>query len=247
MKLDNAEPARLTSRTTQWSPFKFEIIERATPISSISDRPSNNTSKDRSKGYQVDNVLTYGSIGCLVDLQTGIRTESMRLVKIEKNENVVGTDRGIPVSDLQRAGFVRLVNGQDDYTGGGRWYLSAPGARLGGAEVNRSIAHAEVTTKSAEGEGGQVSGLEGSTKVKQKKKKTKRFALAEAVVAEDAGGSEFSLSWSRADRYEGERARGFGKDLVKKVETCEKVEDWMCWVIGGVCEYYYSAKVDSEN
>jgi hypothetical protein len=67
------------------------------------------------------------------------------------------------------------------------------------------------------------------------------------VVAEDAGGSEFSLSWSRADRYEGERARGFGKDLVKKVETCEKVEDWMCWVIGGVCEYYYSAKVDSEN
>ena len=256
---DDAESS-LTTRTGQWTPFKFEIVDRARPFddagtSMSSDRPS---SSRRRAPVLTENILTYGSIGRLVDLQSGIRTETMRLVKIDKNENVVGTDHGHPVSDLQRVGFVRLLIGADDYTGGGRWYLSAPGARLGGAEVFAPAAQPQAFTTPEPGSTNQDAETLDSaanlvahdpanapapptrTAVKTKKKKTRRFALAEAVVAEDAGGVEFALSWTKASRFEAERARGFGKDSVKKLEVCEKVEDWMFWTLGGVGEWLSS-------
>jgi hypothetical protein len=244
MKLDDGQSPCLTARTNQWTPFKFQVTESA---SLMSERP---THRDRDRRQRANDILTYGSIGHLVDRQSGVRTEPMRLVKIDKGENVVGTDHGHPVSDLQRVGFVRLQNGQDDYTGGSRWYLSAPGARLGGVELTRgTIAPEQTTTSSeidpqtldgaAEGDGNVEVKPAGKGKAKPKKKpKTKRFALAEVVIAEDQGGAQFALNWTKAERHEGERARGFGKDLVKKLETCEKVEDWMCWILGGVGEYY---------
>jgi hypothetical protein len=76
---------------------------------------------------------------------------------------------------------------------------------------------------------------------KGKKPKTKRFALAEVVVAENEGGAAFALNWIKADRYEAERERGFGKKVERSVETCERVEDWMCWILGGVGESFHSS------
>lgn len=254
MKLDTGtstdRDTSLTTRTSQWTPFKFEVVDHARS-SITSDRASQ--SSRRRPPVQKENILTYGSIGRLVDLQSGIKTETMRLVKIDKNENVVGTDYGHPVSDLQRVGFIRLLDGVDDYTGGGRWYLSAPASRLGGAEVTNpadatlgetynpnqqpptldSIAENSATSgvAIAPKRGGRSKGTD-----KEKKKKTKRFALADIVVAEDAGGAEFSLSWAKAGRFEAERSRGFGRDAVKKMEVCDNVEDWMCWTLGGVCK-----------
>lgn len=246
MKLDDGQTPSLMARTNQWTPFRFEVTESA---SLMAERPSQ---RDRDRRPKLNDYLTYGSVGHLVDRQSGVKTELMRLVKIDKGENVVGTDHGHPVSDLQRVGFVRLQNGQDDYTGGSRWYLSAPGARLGGVELMRNAAAAEHSTSApidlvphtlegaAEGDGDAEAKPAGKAKAKPKKKpKTKRFALAEVVIAEDMGGTQFALNWTKAERYEGERARGFGKDLVKKVETCEKVEDWMCWILGGVGELVF--------
>ena len=237
MKLDNGQNPSLTARTNTWTPFKFEITESA---SMMSERPSH-----RDRRPRANDILTYGSIGHLVDRQSGVKTEPMRLVKIDKSENVVGTDHGHPVSDLQRVGFVRLQNGQDDYTGGSRWYLSAPGARLGGVELTRQTTAPEQPTTIPDSDpqtlDGAALGDEDAEakpvhkfKKPKKKPKTRRFALAEVVIAEDAGGTQFALNWTKAERYEGERVRGFGKDLVKKLETCEKVEDWMCWILGGV-------------
>lgn len=264
MKLDvgteGSEPG-LTTRTSQWTPFRFEVVDRADPFDRAGpSAPNDRASSSRRRApIQTNNILTYGSIGRLVDLQSGIKTDPMRLVKIDRNENVVGTDHGHPVSDLQRVGFVRVVDGQnDDFTGGGRWYLSAPGARLGGAEVTAPTTQSQPIQPSEPGHSNQedietldsiaeVMAAQESTAAPEsgrdsketagkpkKKKKTKRFALAEVVVAEDAGGAEFALHWAKASRFEAERARGFGRDLVKKTEICEKVEDWMCWTLGGV-------------
>jgi hypothetical protein len=240
MKLENGQNPCLTTRTNSWTPFRFEVTESA---SMASDRPSH---RERERRPRANDVLTYGSIGHLVDRQSGVKTEPMRLVKIDKGENVVGTDHGHPVSDLQRVGFVRLQNGQDDYTGGSRWYLSAPGARAGGVELTRndnnqaqpansSDIDPQTLDGAAETDGNAGSEVKPAARAKPKKKpKTKRFALAEVVIAEDQGGTQFALNWTKAERYQGERARGFGKDLVKKLEMCEKVEDWMCWILGGV-------------
>lgn len=251
MKLDDGQDPSLTARTNQWTPFKFEVTEIASLLASH---------RDRDRRPRVNDILTYGSIGHLVDRQSGVKTELMRLVKIDKGENVVGTDHGHPVSDLQRVGFVRLQNGQDDYTGGSRWYLSAPGARLGGVELTRDkTAIAQPTTssdinlqtldgavESVETGNGEVKPA-GKGKPKTKKKpKTKRFALAEVVIAEDQGGAQFALNWTKAERHEGERSRGFGKDLVKKLETCEKVEDWMCWILGGVGKLVFLPVLSSD-
>jgi hypothetical protein len=235
MKLDDGQQPCLTTRTNQWTPFRFEVTENA--AHSLLQEGSSHRERERQRKPRANDVLTYGSVGHLVDRQSGVKTELMRLVKIDKGENVVGTDHGHPVSDLQRVGFVRLHNGQDDYTGGSRWYLSAPGARLGGAELNRPVKQDQVASSSDI----DPQLLDVSEEVKplgkaksKKKPKTKRFALAEVVVAEDQGGAQFALSWHKAERYAGERVRGFGKELVKKLEICEKVEDWMCWVLGGV-------------
>lgn len=240
MKVDASDDASLTTRTGQWTPFRFEVLDRAAPSVSL-DRTAGG--RKRSVVHST-NILTYGSIGSLVDLQTGIKTEPMRLVRIDKNENLVGTDVGDPVSDLQRVGFVRLVDWQDDYTGGSRWYLSAPGARLGGAELHAKTAVPSQMEEALEDQTQAVVDPDPQTlgdvkdppkgKGKAKKVKTKRFALAQAVIAEDAGGAEFALNWVKADRAEGERARGFGKEAIRRVEMCEKVEDWMCWILGGV-------------
>lgn len=243
MKLDaTGDEPHLTTRTGQWTPFRFQVTERAA-AQEVSDR---STSSRKRGNAQLDNVLTYGSVGCLVDLQSGIMTEPMRLVKIEKNEHLVGTDYGHPVSDLQRVGFVRLVNGNDDYAGGGRWYLSAPGARMGGAEASNA---SSGSPRGAQGSDSNPpedfdpqtlesvadpSALPPLTAGKQRKRKTKRFALAEAVIAEDAGGAEFSLTWTKASRYEADRMRISGKERIMRLELCEKVEDWMCWTLGGV-------------
>jgi hypothetical protein len=195
--------------------------------------------------------LTYGSLGYLVDRQSGVKTELMRLVRIDKSENIVGIDHGHPVSDLQRVGFVRLHNGEDDYTGGSRWYLSAPGARLGGADL-KVVEKAASVTAPTDNDPQTLDGVPdtnpeataatpNSIAKKGKKPKTKRFALAEVVVAENEGGAAFALNWIKADRYEAERERGFGKKVERSVETCERVEDWMCWILGGVGESFHSS------
>jgi len=241
MKMDDGQQPCLTTRTNQWTPFQFEVTENA--LMPLIPESSSHRDRERQRKPRPNDVLTYGSLGHLVDRQSGVKTEVMRLVKIDKGENVVDTDHGHPVSDLQRVGFVRLHNGQDDYTGGSRWYLSAPGARLGGAELNRSVIQDQAATSSdidpqiLDGVPEEVKPL-GKPK-SRKKPKTKRFALAEVVVAEDQGGAQFALSWHKAERYEAERVRGFGKELVKKLEICEKVEDWMCWVLGGVGMSYH--------
>ncbi|ODO08810.1 hypothetical protein L198_00543 [Cryptococcus wingfieldii CBS 7118] len=125
----NQDGPRLTARTAKWTPFRFEILDRA-PFTRLArtsrGRPVNNEYTDATK-------LTYGSTVLLVDLQTGVKSDPVKLVKIEQGKYVVGGDVGQPVSELQRVGLVRAVSGEEE--GGSRWYLSAPGARVGGAEL----------------------------------------------------------------------------------------------------------------
>ena len=122
----------LESRTGQWTPFKFEVVTRAVPspaaLLSTARRyaPHDELTPD---------ILTYGSTVRLVDLQTGVKSEPVKLVKVEKNEILVGEKEGHPVSELQRIAFARLQDGVEDVRGGARWFLSAPGARAGGGEL----------------------------------------------------------------------------------------------------------------
>ncbi|WWD17423.1 hypothetical protein CI109_101864 [Kwoniella shandongensis] len=289
MKLETDEDGndpRLTSKTGKWTPFKFEIIHRAVP-------QSEKASRDRlgAVGYD-DDRLTYGSIVSLVDLQSGTKSDPVKLVKVESGEVRIAENEGDPVSELQRIGLVRMVNWAEDLTGGARWYLSAPGARMGGAEVagqssSRSrpirikakpspvVARTSILTQPTDPPAtlnGAVTELapsmeeqpfpmmldepatglgqipqpdstaqaslhetEESVEPPMKKKKTKRNALAIAVVAEDEdGGVQALLSWSKAGRAERPMDGPNGDGMGQRTVLVEKVEDWMCWIIGGV-------------
>lgn len=271
------ETPQLTAKTGKWTPFRFEVVRRAAmPSVEVKGK-----GRARAGSDDKEEILTYGSIVRLVDRQSGVRSEPVKLVKVERNEVIVeGTD-GHPLSEFHRVGFVRLVDGEEDLEGGGRWYLSAPGARLGGGELAAQKKPVEVEEDDdeptadiatplggADGEGdngGEVpetlEGAEqdetGTSKRKagedaprrpKKRRRTKRNALAAAIVAEEEEGSQQAvLSWAKAERHEklqeqehaakdGEEGKG-GKGGKGKVQTVERVEDWMCWTIGGVCEW----------
>ncbi|KAK8864280.1 hypothetical protein IAR55_001526 [Kwoniella newhampshirensis] len=291
MKLEvdvSGHEPRLTSKTGKWSPFKFEVLHRAVP-------QSEKTSRDRlsSAGYD-DEKLTYGSVVALIDMQTGTKSEPVKLVKVDSGEVRLGESDGDPVSELQRVGFVRMRNWSEDMTGDARWYLSAPGARLGGAEVAdetstrsqrsnkikakpqiasaaqsllvdpenppETLGSAEQTSLSVIEEQpfasilqDSVAGFEGHEDQRdatdkrdrteteelngppKKKKKTKRNALAIAVVAEDEdGGVQALLSWAKAERTERTVDEPSETEAAHGTIFVEKVEDWMCWIIGGV-------------
>jgi hypothetical protein len=143
MKLDENTPnARLTSRTGQWTPFTFEIIRKATLASEL-------VTMQKAVGEEARRVMTYGSIVRLIDTKSGTKSEAVKLVRVEKNEVVVGimndeeeevdaatSGDGQPISELQRIGMVRINDlGDEILEDGKRSYLSAPGARLGGGEM----------------------------------------------------------------------------------------------------------------
>ncbi|WVF71578.1 hypothetical protein IAT40_006386 [Kwoniella sp. CBS 6097] len=294
----NVSQPRMVSKTGKWTPFKFDVVRRAAP-------PPVDRSKNRyhhsSNPAEADNEdkLTYGSIVVLVDLQSGIRSDPVKLVKVESGEVRVGEDEGQPISELQRIGLVRLVDGVADTTGaedGGRWYLSAPGARLGGGELldwkgaqgqgrNSKKASTAVTTLSStlasnvvgiepappytlndieppilttdakgqivddvhqpqidaseDPDQDQVRVAADAADARPKKKlKTKRNALAAAVLAEDDDGSSQNLlTWTQSIRKVDNQ--GLQQDPTGQAME-EKVEDWMTWIIGGVSCFTYS-------
>lgn len=132
MKLEEGHTPRMTSRTGKWSPFRFEVIQRE-PIANKTDA---DMERFRQLGSRYDDVLTYGSIVLLVDANTGIKSEQLRLTKVDKGVAVVDNDDGHPISELHRVAFVRVIPGGkvgSDLTA--RQYLSAPGARIGGGET----------------------------------------------------------------------------------------------------------------
>jgi hypothetical protein len=270
------EAPQLTAKTGKWTPFRFEVVRRAAmPPVEVKGRGRARVSSD-----DKEEILTYGSIVRLVDRQSGVRSEPVKLVKVERNEVVVEDAEGHPLSEFHRVGFLRLVDGEEDFEDGGRWYLSAPGARLGGGELaaqkkvveveeddDEPTADINTPLGGADGEGDEVpvtlEGAEqdvtGTSKRKveedtprrpKKRRRTKRNALAAAIVAEEEEGSQQAvLSWAKAERHEklqekeqeqtakdGEGGKG-GKG---KTQTVERVEDWMCWTIGGVCEWQCS-------
>ncbi|WVN88220.1 uncharacterized protein L203_103421 [Cryptococcus depauperatus CBS 7841] len=131
----SSQGPQLTSRTGKWTPFRFEVLQRVIPASTHHGSRSKYTDASSDEA-----VLTYGSIVCLVDLHSGVKSEPVKIVKVEQAKSVIGSGEGQPVSELQRIGLVRMVNGVEDLTGGSRWYLSAPGARLGGGELQLDFA-----------------------------------------------------------------------------------------------------------
>lgn len=238
LKLDNedAQP-QLAARVGKWSPFRFEIVQTALPprLDDKEPRPRFKLDADREAS-----IITYGSIVRIVDVQSDTRSDPMRLVRVDKNEVVVGADEGHPVSELQRVGLVRVVDGADDLTGGGRWYLSAPGAVAGAGEVSTTRARPDAKAAkvpSPETLGG-AEGIESGEKTPRRRKKTKRHALARAAIEEEEQGSNRAgLIWHRAERREGEHVVTEGKVSTTRQATIETVDDWMCWVLTGVCEY----------
>ncbi|WWD02836.1 hypothetical protein V865_000878 [Kwoniella europaea PYCC6329] len=266
MKLECAESegeGRLTSKTGKWTPFRFEIIKRAFPPpvekkSKIRNHPEPRIEVEADVGNE--DILTYGSIVRLVDLQSGIKSDSVRIVKVESGEHKLnGESDGHPISELQRIGLIRLnTDGSDCLNEDGqRYYLSAPGARLGGGELldgrsgrARPILNRDkkrplpVSISSTKDDSSNIpdtlDGLgpqslperevEEGGEPPKKKKKTKRNALAAAVLAEDEdGGSQTVLSWVQAKTNDIPPESDDGVTV-----RVEKVEDWMSWIIGGV-------------
>ena len=214
--------AKFSAKTGKWTPFRFEILSLAEMPVADSKRP---------KRDENEHILTYGSVVTLVDLHTGVRSDPLRLLKVEKGEVEVGADHGQPISVLQRLGLMRV----DENDSQSRWYLSAPGARAGGAELMTpeqiaSIRRRKVPPRSTLTAGEET--LAGADEASRPKKKvrTRRHALAKAVVAEDEEGSTLAdLEWAQAAIET--RPNGTDTEVV-----VDKVEDWMCWIIGGVCE-----------
>ncbi|KAK4684818.1 hypothetical protein P7C73_g5343, partial [Tremellales sp. Uapishka_1] len=244
----SSNPARLTARTGKWSPFRMEVVHRAIPSEEASKpiRARHAAPVDEANAE----ILTYGSTIILIDVQSGIRSEMVKLVRIDKNEVVVGLDHGQPVSELQRVGFARLDSeGGEDLSSGGRWYLSAPGARVGGGEekgVGSRSRPGQSKPRPPSAENPETLDEVEVQKVDKKKKwarKTKRNALALAAVAEEEQGSiQSALSWAQASRRDGMYSffEGKGKEERTREATLESVDDWMCWVIGGVSSFSYS-------
>ncbi|OCF40479.1 hypothetical protein I317_05717 [Kwoniella heveanensis CBS 569] len=294
--------SKLVSKTGKWTPFRFEIVQRAAPPKVDRSKNRYHHPSNYSEGENEDK-LTYGSIVILVDLQSGIRSDPVKIVKVESGEVRVGEDVGQPISELQRIGLVRLVNGAEDTTGGdgGRWYLSAPGARLGGGELSdgnaaqgrrRTGKKASVVPTSST-MAGEIPGAGASmpphtlNSIEQsvmgidtplgsdiaipsepmasgqcdnttnqhedqyqdladgrpkKKVKTKRNALAAAVLAEDEdGGAQNILTWTQSTRRIDEQEQGLKPQSGGETGAIvEKVEDWMSWIIGGVSCFTYS-------
>ncbi|WVR07164.1 hypothetical protein IAU60_004205 [Kwoniella sp. DSM 27419] len=291
---DNPEPskARLTSRTGKWTPFRFEVLQRARPPIPEPDGPN----RPKAKAATFDDAfeeerMTYGSIVVLVDLQSGTRSDPIKLVKIESGLVRVGDEEGHPVSELQRIGLVRITGDAEDTSGGGRSYLSAPGARLGGGEMasgspsgrrkarakaqpiplaasrhesppafqpdtlsaverdlveeaaapSHTLSEISVTEQEhkaeADGEARRVVSAPETpvtSAENTKKVKTRRHALAAAVLAEDEAGNDSStLTWHPAERST--QLDKEGREIV-----VEKVDDWMSWIIGGVSVFSYS-------
>ena len=254
MKVESTDTPQFTAKTGKWTPFHFEVIHRAVPLAAEakSVRPRSKLSREEEKA----DVMTYGSIVVLVDLQSGVRSEAVKLVQVKRNEVIVGADEGYPISELQRVGFVRLENGSEFVGEGKRWYLSAPGAKLGGGELldplapgrsksRRSMkAPVSVPTQEVavpetldriEHDKPPEAGLSGSEKP-TKKRKTPQNALARATLAEDDdNSSQAILSWAKADHLDQEIVTNDGEKMFTRNVVVDKVEDWMCWVICGVC------------
>lgn len=246
LNLDTNGPSpQLAARTGKWSPFGFEVVQRAVP-----QKPED---KDQRSRFKLDadreaSVVTYGSVVRLVDLQTDTRSDPMRLVRVDKNTVVVGADEGRPVSDLQRVGFVRMVDGVDDMSGGGRWYLSAPGAVAGAEVVRTSRARPKAKTPVSEPSAmpETLGGVDDSAIVQpvvmtakdKSRQKTKRYALARVAIEEEQEGSSLAgLVWMRVERKEGDHVFTEGKVSTTRQATIETVADWKCWMLTGVCEW----------
>lgn len=252
MKVESGDTPHLSSRTGQWTPFRFEVTHPAAPAESESVKSK---TRFRPSTDYSDRILTYGSVGVLLDLQSGVRSEPMIIVRTEKNEALVGEDVGHPVSELQRIGLVKAQGYEAYEAGGARWYLSAPGARLGGGELlknasssvseeTKSLKHvvpetldgATTAETRAAPTGPDMVSSDGLLRPK-KRKKTKRHALAQAVVAEaDEGGSNTWLCWHKSRRSQRDVYVNTGKEVLRKTQIVEELEDWNCWVLGGVCE-----------
>ena len=252
MKMDEVDGAPiLTARTGKWSPFRFHVISRASP-----PEPEDKSSRAR---FKLDNdreasIITYGSIVQLVDVNSGIRSDPVRLVRVDKNEAIVGEDEGHPVSELQRIGLVRVVDGVDDETGGARWYLSAPGAVAGAGEVGvtRARPGSRNAIKDAAGNPESVpetlggldsldNGADSTTNTpvseSKRKRKTKRHSLARAAINEEESGSAAAgLVWHQAKRRQGTHIVTEGKVATARPASIETVDDWMSWTLGGVCK-----------
>lgn len=261
MKLETEPSARLSAKSGRWTPFRFEIIEPGAPLPKPArTRPS----KDKILDEQYrDNVLTYGSIVRLEDVQSGYKSEPVKLVRVERNEAIVDGDIGQPVSELHRVGFVKV----DDAIGGlARQYLSAPGARVGGAELELGesrgsrrrprpkAAHASPAaaaeakeeesaphTSLAEAEQSATTSSSAAEPAPlgaesyPPGKRTSRRALARATIAEaEEGSTQAQLAWATANAETREVAIEEDGKTAKRMAQVEKVPDWMCWVITGV-------------
>jgi hypothetical protein len=218
LNLDGADTdsPTLTARAAKWTPFRFEVLQRA---ASPEDERRGRFKLDAS-----EDVVTYGSIVRLVDVTSGVRSDPLRLVRIDKNEVVVGGDVGHPVSELQRIGLVRVKdNLEDDMPGARRWYLSSPGALAGAGEVKTSRARLRKGSVAEEEPDAQSQ--------PRKKRKTKRHALARAVIEEEEQGASASgLMFKAAER------RG-AVDEQGQQTIIETVQDSMCWVLSSVGEF----------
>ncbi|WWC61761.1 uncharacterized protein I303_104346 [Kwoniella dejecticola CBS 10117] len=280
LEQEDIAPGKLTSRTGKWTPFRFDVIKRAVPAP-IPKKLKSNSGQLQTAATAVDvpvddaKILTYGSTVRLVDLQSGMESDAVRIVKVEGGQHKLGEDEGHPISELQRIGLVRLNEDGTDFTDdeGARSFLSAPSARVGGVEqtfltektdqlgrggrakptsVSRKrpipTKDSEVATDAdvnrqqtlhsvEEVDSGQTEAdpIEAESDAPPKKKqKTKRNALAAAVLAEDGdGGLHTVLSWIKAER-ETQTLPSEAKDREGRQVIVERVDDWMSWIIGGV-------------
>ncbi|CAD6589930.1 MAG: hypothetical protein TREMPRED_005563 [Tremellales sp. Tagirdzhanova-0007] len=106
MNLEQDRAPQLTARTGKWTPFRFEVVSRAN-----SPETDGKVARNRFKTQVEDelaDVLTFGSVVVLVDVQTRVRSEAVKLVKVEKNEVILGSDEGRPISELQRVALPEL-------------------------------------------------------------------------------------------------------------------------------------------
>lgn len=241
LKLDGADgdSPTLTARAGKWTPFRFEVVARA----SLPSEEGKRSTRFKLDAEHENSIVTYGSIVRLVDVTSGVKSDCLRLVRVDKNEVTVGMDVGHPVSELQRIGLVRVKEDlQDDMAGGRRWYLSSPGALAGAGEVKTSRVRQPSrkgssvlpeTLESFDGESAEPeSQSQAQAEPPRKKRKTKRHALARAVIEEEEQGAAASgLLYKAAER------RG-GVDATGAQTIIETVQDSMCWVLSSVGECF---------
>lgn len=243
LKLEGAETdtPTLTARAGKWTPFRFEVVMRA---SLPEDEGKGARTRFKLDMDQENSIVTYGSIVRLVDVTSGVKSDCLRLVRVDKNEVTVGMDIGHPVSELQRIGLVRVTETLEDATPNGRrLYLSAPGALAGAGEVKTSRVRLPNRKSSSSVLPETLEGYEGESvpepeslpsEPPRKKRKTKRHALARAVIdEEEQGASASGLLFKAAERRAG--ADGQGNPVIIEI-----VQDSMCWVLSSVGEFLLS-------